>query len=74
MSASCIHHWLIAPGRAATSSGTCKICGETKIFQNVITHVDFRNGRKWTPAELRLINKARKVYRSGTMYEDLNAF
>ena len=28
----CVHHWLIGPPVGETSSGVCKLCGETRQF------------------------------------------
>ena len=30
----CLHHWLIESARGATSRGTCKYCGEERLFYN----------------------------------------
>ncbi len=30
----CPHHWLIEGARGATSRGTCKYCGEERLFYN----------------------------------------
>lgn len=30
----CFHHWLIEGARGASSRGTCKYCGEEKLFYN----------------------------------------
>jgi hypothetical protein len=32
----CKHHWVIETPEKATSKGVCKLCGEVKIFDNVI--------------------------------------
>jgi hypothetical protein len=32
----CRHHWVIETPERATSQGVCKLCGEVKIFENVI--------------------------------------
>ena len=32
----CSHHWIIEPALGPTSTGICKLCGEKKIFMNVI--------------------------------------
>lgn len=32
----CPHHWLIPPPDGPTAIGTCKWCGATKEFSNVI--------------------------------------
>ncbi len=32
----CKHHWLIEPPSGPTSKGVCKICGEVKIFDNIL--------------------------------------
>lgn len=30
----CLHHWLIEGARGASSRGTCKYCGEERLFYN----------------------------------------
>ena len=30
----CVHHWLIESATGPTSKGTCKFCGEERVFQN----------------------------------------
>lgn len=32
----CRHHWVIEMPEGATSKGVCKLCGEVKMFDNVI--------------------------------------
>lgn len=32
--ATCPHHWLIEPPKGPTSMGVCKLCGETREFDN----------------------------------------
>jgi hypothetical protein len=32
----CKHHWVIEPPDGPTSRGKCKLCGETKIFDNML--------------------------------------
>jgi hypothetical protein len=32
----CKHHWLIEPANGPTSRGICKLCGEVKLFDNVL--------------------------------------
>ena len=32
----CRHHWLIDPANGPTSRGVCKICGEVKMFDNIL--------------------------------------
>ena len=32
----CKHHWLIEPPDGPTSKGVCKLCGEVKVFDNVL--------------------------------------
>lgn len=34
------HHWMILNQDGPTSGGTCKVCGESR---------DFNNGYKWSP-------------------------
>ncbi len=37
----CIHHWIVGPPSGDKSSGTCKKCGETRVF--------ISQSEKWTP-------------------------
>ena len=30
----CAHHWLIEPAKGATSKGVCRLCGESRQFNN----------------------------------------
>jgi hypothetical protein len=32
----CRHHWLIEPPSGPTSKGVCKLCGEVKVFDNIL--------------------------------------
>jgi hypothetical protein len=32
----CRHHWVIEPPDGPTSRGKCKLCGELKIFDNML--------------------------------------
>ena len=32
----CAHHWVIESPEKATSKGVCKLCGQVKIFENII--------------------------------------
>ncbi len=32
----CKHHWIIEAPEKATSRGVCKLCGEVKMFDNII--------------------------------------
>ena len=32
----CKHHWLIEPPEGPTSKGVCKLCGEIKMFDNIL--------------------------------------
>lgn len=32
----CVHHWLIEPPEGMESEGTCRKCGATDIFPNLI--------------------------------------
>lgn len=34
--ATCQHHWLIEPPNGPTSKGVCKLCGEVKLFDNIL--------------------------------------
>ena len=33
----CKHHWLIEPPNGPTSNGVCKLCGEVKMFDNILS-------------------------------------
>jgi hypothetical protein len=37
--AACKHHWLIEPANGPTSKGVCKLCGEVKLFDNVLAEL-----------------------------------
>lgn len=32
----CKHHWLIEPASGPSSRAVCKLCGEVKVFDNVL--------------------------------------
>jgi hypothetical protein len=32
----CKHHWVIEPPDGPTSKGVCKVCGEVKVFDNIL--------------------------------------
>jgi hypothetical protein len=32
----CKHHWLIEPANGPSSRAACKLCGEVKVFDNVL--------------------------------------
>lgn len=32
----CKHHWLIEPPNGPISKGVCKLCGEVKLFDNIL--------------------------------------
>jgi hypothetical protein len=32
----CVHHWIIQPATSPTSVGRCKLCGEERIFLNIV--------------------------------------
>lgn len=32
----CKHHWLIEPPDGPTSKAVCKMCGEVKMFDNIL--------------------------------------
>ena len=34
--AACVHHWVIEPAAGPTSRGFCRLCNETKEFQNFL--------------------------------------
>ncbi len=34
--AACKHHWLIEPPNGPISKGVCKLCGEVKLFDNIL--------------------------------------
>lgn len=33
----CVHHWVIESPSGANSLGTCRICGEERLFQNYVS-------------------------------------
>jgi hypothetical protein len=35
------HRWVIDEPNGPTSSGTCKVCGTTKVFKNWLSDGDF---------------------------------
>jgi hypothetical protein len=51
---SCVHHWSIEPAEAADSLGACILCGETRVFSNVVA----RREEDW-----RLISKRAPMIR-----------
>ena len=42
----CVHHWAIEAGGQPYSVGVCKLCGETREFENFIVRDD--TGYSWT--------------------------
>ena len=36
MKTKCVHHWEIAPATGPMSPGTCKRCGEVRMFKNSV--------------------------------------
>ncbi len=30
----CVHRWLLQPNHGPTSDGVCRLCGETRLFNN----------------------------------------
>ena len=32
----CRHHWIIEPPNGPVSKGVCKLCGEVKMFDNIL--------------------------------------
>lgn len=32
----CRHHWIIEPPNGPVSKGVCKLCGEVKVFDNIL--------------------------------------
>lgn len=32
----CKHHWLIEPANGPRSRAVCKLCGEVKVFDNIL--------------------------------------
>lgn len=47
----CLHHWLIEPAEGPTSTGVCKLCGERKIFLNIVDDMEPKSslGRFFEP-------------------------
>lgn len=39
----CRHHWLIEPPNGPTSKGVCKLCGEVKVFDNLLADLMLNN-------------------------------
>ena len=39
----CSHHWLIEPPSGPTSKGVCKLCGEVKVFDNILADLMLNN-------------------------------
>jgi len=35
----CPHHWLIEPPAGRTSIGTCRLCGATQMFSNILEYL-----------------------------------
>ena len=42
----CVHHWEIDRAVDVTSKGRCKLCGETRDFDNFLTLKRWANSRK----------------------------
>lgn len=41
----CQHYWLIEPPNGPTSRGLCKLCGEVKVFDNMLADLLSSNDR-----------------------------
>ncbi len=39
----CRHHWLIEPPSGPISKGVCKLCGEVKVFDNILADLMLSN-------------------------------
>jgi hypothetical protein len=39
----CRHHWLIEPPNGPISKGVCKLCGEVKLFDNILEDLMLNN-------------------------------
>ena len=39
----CKHHWVIEPANGPTSKGVCKLCGEVKVFDNILADLMLNN-------------------------------
>ena len=39
----CKHHWVIEPPNGPTSKGVCKLCGELKLFDNILADLMSNN-------------------------------
>jgi len=46
----CTHHWIVGPPTGDQSSGSCKHCGETRIFLTSPERFTPRSNRTTTPA------------------------
>ncbi len=55
----CRHHWVIQPADGPMSNGVCRICGETRDFQNYVETA--------TWGDTRLINRPDPVPTSAIM-------
>ena len=42
MSTTCAHHWVLGQPRAGTIDGTCRKCGEVRIYPAVLDDLDPR--------------------------------
>ncbi len=45
----CLHHWIIESAEGPSSEGTCKNCGEIKIFKNFIEETTWNEPRAQVP-------------------------
>ena len=55
----CQHHWLIQAADGPTSSGVCRLCGETKDFKNYVETASW--------GDTRLVNRQVPVPASAIM-------
>jgi len=39
----CRHHWIIEPPNGPVSKGVCKLCGEVKMFDNILADLMLNN-------------------------------
>ena len=54
MTTTCAHHWLIDDSHGQTSHGECKLCGESREFENSPADVD----QDWREARIRYWREA----------------
>ncbi len=66
----CQHFWVIQPAMGPESSGTCRLCGETREFKNYV------EGASWGDSRLANRTDARKladVQRVASAYMNVDA-